>query len=103
VVFLAGHGMATGPGTWVFAPVDADATDAAALNRSGVTAAELQEVLVNAKASGLFWRSMPCQSAAAFGAFLNQRTSYLRLLRDVSRTSGWWSTQRRRRRTMRWR
>jgi uncharacterized caspase-like protein len=88
VVFLAGHGIATAPDTWVFAPSDADITDAASLTRSGITAAELQAVLIGANAKRVVLAIDACQSAGSFGAFLNQRTSYLRLLRDVSRTSG---------------
>jgi uncharacterized caspase-like protein len=88
VVFLAGHGISTSPTTWVFAPADADPSDADSLTRTAVTAAELQAVLIGAKAKRVVLAIDSCQSAAAFGAFLNQRNSYLRLLSDVSRTSG---------------
>ena len=88
VVFLAGHGFATGPGEWLFGAADADATGVEALRASAVSAADLQARLVRARASKIVLAIDACQSASAFGAFLQQRSLYARLLGDIGRTTG---------------
>lgn len=88
LVYLAGHGFAVGTDEWVFGPVGVQIATAESLRATGVSATEIQEALVKVNARRVVLAIDACQSASAFGPFLKQRSSYLRLLSDLSRSTG---------------
>ena len=88
VVFLAGHGVSVSDREWLFLPWGADGSSIPALKRTSISSQSLQDVLVGAKAHRIVLAIDACQSGAAFGAFAEQRTAFLRLLSNVSRDTG---------------
>ncbi len=88
IVYLAGHGFALNADEWVFGPVGVDMSNPDTLRATGVSAAELQAALVKVNARRIVLAIDACQSATAFGPFLKQRSLYLRLLSDISRSTG---------------
>jgi uncharacterized caspase-like protein len=87
-LFFAGHGVSIDAENWAFLPFGVDAGNMAALKRTSITASEIEALLVQAKAKRIVLAIDACQSGAAFGAFAKQRNFYLRLLGDISRTTG---------------
>ena len=87
-LFFAGHGVSIDAENWSFLPYGVDASSMAAMRRTSITASELEALLVEAKAKRIVLAIDACQSGAAFGAFAKQRNFYLRLLGDISRTTG---------------
>jgi hypothetical protein len=88
VIFLAGHGISLSDKEWLFLPYGADGSSEAALRSSAITAQQLEEALMAAQASRMVLAIDACQAGAAFGAFAGQRTSYMRLLSNMSRDTG---------------
>ena len=88
VVYLAGHGVALSADEWLFAPYGADIRSTDALRATTVSASELQAALVKIQARRIVLAIDACQSATAFGPFLKQRSLYMRLLSDISRSTG---------------
>lgn len=87
-LFFAGHGVSIDAENWSFLPFGVDASNMTALKRTSITASEIEALLVQAKAKRIVLAIDACQSGAAFGAFAKQRNFYLRLLGDISRTTG---------------
>jgi hypothetical protein len=88
VIFLAGHGFALSRTEWVFGLADTDASSAEAAQRTGLLASELRDILVSAKAQKIVLAIDACQSGTAVSPFRDQRSFYLKLLNDVSRSTG---------------
>ncbi len=88
VVYLAGHGVALSAEEWLFAPYGTDIRNQDALRATTVSASELQAALVKINARRIVLAIDACQSATAFGPFLRQRSLYMRLLSDISRSTG---------------
>lgn len=88
VVYLAGHGTVVGK-DWIFLPHEAKFQKKFADYRKGaVTAQEIQDALVEAKAQRVLVLIDSCQSGATVETFEQMQSFQRRYIRSFSRTAG---------------
>jgi WD40 repeat protein len=88
VIYLAGHGMVS-KDDWVFLPHETrSARDPEAMARSGIRAAEIRDVLVDARSQRVLVLIDSCESGGGVESFERFDRFQRRYIREVSRLAG---------------